>query len=91
MRVKKFRRQKLNLDPNQRRHTSPTPRVMVWGGILCSSQATLLFISGSLNGRQYIDLMLQPIVVAYVKEINNVIFQQDNACPHTAVMTITLL
>lgn len=57
--------------------------VMVWAGICYGQRTQLHFIAGNLNGQRYRDEILRPIVVPFV-ERHDVIFQQDNARPHTA-------
>ena len=45
----------------------------------------LVVVSGNLNGRQYIEEILRPHVVPFLRQMGqNTIFQDDNARPHRA-------
>ena len=57
--------------------------VMVWGGICNGRKTPLVVIEGNLTAQRYIDIVLQPVVVPFVRQ-HNVIFQQDNARCHVA-------
>ncbi len=58
--------------------------VMVWGGISRNSKTTLVTVPGTLTAARYCDEIIVPVVVPYLRQRNGVIFQQDNARPHTA-------
>ena len=60
---------------------------MVWGGIMANSRTNLIFVDGNLNAQQYCDEVLTPVVVPFMAERRDVIFQQDNARPHSARLT----
>lgn len=48
------------------------------------SRSRLLFIRGNMTAERYVNDVLQPNVVPYVRSIEDGIFQQDNARPHIA-------
>ena len=60
--------------------------LMVWGGIHRGGRTGLIVLNGNLNARRYIDEVLQPEVVPYVRR-HNLTLQQDNARPHSARLT----
>ncbi|GFY18279.1 transposable element Tcb1 transposase [Trichonephila clavipes] len=39
---------------------------------------------GTLTGQRYVDYILRPHVGPFLNGLPGAIFQQDNACPHTA-------
>ncbi|GFT07211.1 transposable element Tcb2 transposase [Trichonephila clavipes] len=39
---------------------------------------------GTLTGQRYVDDILRPLVEPFQNGLTGAIFQQDNACPHTA-------
>ena len=66
--------------------------VMVWGGINHQGKTDLVVIRGNLNAQGYIIDVLRPVVVPFINNRNGpVIFQQDNARPHTARVTTQFL
>ncbi|GFT17365.1 transposable element Tcb1 transposase [Trichonephila clavipes] len=65
-------------------HTARTAGVMVWGAIAYDSRFTLIVMRGTLTGQRYDDDILRPIVGPFLNGLPWVIFQQDNARPHTA-------
>ncbi|GBL79108.1 Transposable element Tc1 transposase [Araneus ventricosus] len=69
------------------RHTGPTLGVMVWGAISYDSRSTLVVIPRTLTANLYISLVIQPVVLLFINSIQGSVFQQDNARPHTAVVT----
>ncbi|GFX01643.1 DDE_3 domain-containing protein [Trichonephila clavipes] len=66
------------------RHTARTAGVMVWGAIAYDSRSTLIVMRGNLTGQRYVDDILRPHVGPFLSGLPGAIFQQDNACPHTA-------
>ena len=65
---------------------------MVWGGINHQGKTDLVVIRGNLNAQGYINDVLRPVVVPFINNQNGpVIFQQDNARPHTARVTTQFL
>ena len=65
---------------------------MVWGEINHQGKPDLAVIRGNLNVQGYINDVLRPVVVPFINNQNGpVIFQQDNARPHTAGVTTQFL
>ena len=60
--------------------------VMVWAGISATAKTDLVFIDGNFNGQRYIDEVLTPHVLSFLRQIPvaDPIFQDDNARPHRA-------
>ncbi|GFT62532.1 transposable element Tcb2 transposase [Trichonephila clavipes] len=54
------------------------------GGIAYDSQSTLIVMRGTLTGQRYVDDILRSHVGPFLNGLPGVIFQQDNARPHTA-------
>ncbi|GBL94645.1 Transposable element Tc1 transposase [Araneus ventricosus] len=69
------------------RHTGHTPGVMVWGAISYDSRSTLVVIPRTLATNLYVSLVIQPAVLPFMYRIQGDVFKQDNARPHTAVVT----
>ncbi len=58
---------------------------MVWGGTSHLGKTELIVIRNNLNAELYVDEVLRPVVISCVNAHNGrMIFQQDNAWPHTA-------
>ena len=64
--------------------------VMVWGAISLRHRTPLVVVDNTLTARRYIDQILEPHVVPFVRE-HNLLFQHDNARPHTANVTRAFL
>ncbi|GFV10348.1 transposable element Tcb1 transposase [Trichonephila clavipes] len=64
--------------------TAPTADLMVWGVIDYNTRSPLVLINGSMTAQQYIHDILQSHVLPLMQRLPGVIFQQDNARPHTA-------
>ena len=60
--------------------------VMVWPGISATAKTDLEFIDGNLNGQRYIDEVLTPHVLLFLRQmpVADPIFQDDNARIHRA-------
>lgn len=68
------------------------PSAMVWGGITNNHRTPLLVLEGNLNARRYIDEVLEPCVIPFLEQHQDVgILQQDNARPHAARITTAYL
>ncbi|GFX39733.1 transposable element Tcb1 transposase [Trichonephila clavipes] len=61
------------------RHTSPSPGIMVWGGIGYHSHNPLVRIAKILNSQHHISEVLEPVVLPYLQGLTTTIFRQDNA------------
>ena len=59
---------------------------MVWAGISATAKTNLVFIDGNLYGQQYIDEVLTPRVLPFLRQmpVADPIFLDDNARPHRA-------
>ena len=58
---------------------------MVWGGICNRNKTPFVFIDGNLNSQRYIDNVLQPLVRAFLRNMeHDAVLQDDNARPHRA-------
>ena len=56
---------------------------MVWAGVTADRRTDLVVIPRILTGQRYIDEILRPHVVSFLRPVgNNCIFQDDNARPH---------
>lgn len=66
--------------------------VMVWGGICGDQRTDLVVVRQTLTAQRYRDQVLQPVVIPFMqRQQRGVIFQQDNARPHTARLTMDFL
>ena len=58
---------------------------MVWAGVTADRHTNLVVVPGILIRQHYIDKILRPHVVPFLRPMgNNGIFQDDNARPHRA-------
>lgn len=73
------------------RHTGPQQGVMVWGAISLDSRTPLVVIRGTLNAQRYVDDILRPVLLPFLLQYPGLIFQQDNARPHTARVAMNCL
>ena len=64
--------------------------LMVWAGRAYGHRTPMVFIDGSLTAQRYVDLILQPVVVPFIRQ-HNVTFQQDNDRAHVARLSIAFL
>ncbi|UYV65951.1 IRF2BP2 [Cordylochernes scorpioides] len=65
----------------------PTVRqrgIMVWGAIAYDFRSPLLRIQGTMTAQRYVDDVLRPVTLPYLKGVPNALYQQDNARPHTS-------
>lgn len=61
---------------------------MMWDDIAYGSRSPLLFIRGSMTARRYIDEVVEPNVLPYLRRLEDPLFQQDNARPHVARVSL---
>ncbi|GFW79398.1 transposable element Tc1 transposase [Trichonephila clavipes] len=73
------------------RHTSPQPGVMVRGAISFDSRIPLVVIRGTLTAQWYIDNILRTVLLPFLLQYPDLIFQQDNVGPHTARVAMNCL
>ncbi|UYV84811.1 hypothetical protein LAZ67_X003588, partial [Cordylochernes scorpioides] len=72
-------------------HTGPQQGVMVWGAISFDSRIPLVVIPGTLTAQRYVDDILWPVLLPFLSHHPGLTFQQDNARPHTASVTMDCL
>ncbi|CAH1988414.1 unnamed protein product [Acanthoscelides obtectus] len=65
-----------------------TVGVMVWGAIAYGSRSPLIFVRGNMNAQHYIHEVLELRLLPYLDTLADPTFQQDNARPHVARVTI---
>ena len=65
--------------------------VSVWGAIINDRKLPLVRVEGRMTGQVYVDTILENNVIPFVRDNPNVIFQQDNAPPHSAGVTAQYL
>jgi hypothetical protein len=63
---------------------------MIWPGIMGGRKTDLVVIRGNLNAQRYIDEVLRPVVVPFLRQ-NPGMLMHDNARPHTARVTANYL
>ena len=73
------------------RHTAITPGVMVWGAISYDSRSPLVILRTTLTAQRYVDEILRPFALPFMARHSGAIFQQDNATPHTARISVDCL
>ena len=60
---------------------------MVRADVSCNGITAFVVVPGNLTGRRYIDEILRPHVVPYLRQMGqNAIFQDDNAGLHRAII-----
>ena len=59
-------------------------------GISYGHKTPLVFIDGPLTAQRYVDVILRPVGVPFVRQ-HNVTFQQDNARAHVARLSMAFL
>ena len=74
---------------------------MIWAGICYRGRTELVFLDngagrggrqrGGLTAQRYIEDVLRPIAVPYIRRNNHMLLQQDNAKPHVARLTLDFL
>ncbi|UYV76869.1 hypothetical protein LAZ67_14002262 [Cordylochernes scorpioides] len=87
------RRPEQRVDPGLtvEHHTGPQQGVMVWGAISFDSRTPLVVIPGTLTAQRYLDDILRPVLLPFLSHHPGLTFQQDNARPHTARVTMDCL
>ncbi|UYV72229.1 hypothetical protein LAZ67_9002258 [Cordylochernes scorpioides] len=72
-------------------HTGPQQGVMVWGAISFDSRTLLVVIPGTLTAQRYVDDIIRPVLLPFLSHHPRLTFQQDNARPQTARVTMDCL
>ncbi|UYV69295.1 hypothetical protein LAZ67_6003159 [Cordylochernes scorpioides] len=83
--------QRVDLGLTVEHHTGPQQGVMVWGAISFDSRTPLVIIPGTLTAQRYVDDILWPVLLPFLSHHPGLTFQQDNARPHTARVTMDCL
>ena len=64
---------------------------MVWGAICFDSRTPLVVIRGTLTAQRYVDDNLRSVLLPFLLQCPGLVFQQDNARPHTARVAMNCL
>ncbi|UYV61174.1 hypothetical protein LAZ67_1003709 [Cordylochernes scorpioides] len=72
-------------------HIGPQQVVMGWGAISFDSRNPLVVFPDTLTAQLYIDDILRPVSLPFLSHHPGLTFQQDNARPHTARVTVDYL
>ncbi|GFU14162.1 transposable element Tcb2 transposase [Trichonephila clavipes] len=68
-----------------------TVGVKVWGGIAYNTGSPVVLIRGTMTTQRYVHDILQTHVLPLMQRLPEAIFQQDNARPHTARVSLDFL
>ena len=69
-------------------HDTQAPPQASWygrGGISYNSWSHLVLLQSKVNKARYIAQVVNPVLLPYLRQKGDVLFQEDSACPHTAV------
>ncbi|GFW29598.1 transposable element Tcb2 transposase [Trichonephila clavipes] len=83
VRVWRPRGERLKLAFALQLHTASTAGEMVWRTIAYNTRSPLVLIRGTMTAQRYVHDILQTHVLSLIQRLPGVIFQQDNARPHT--------
>ena len=64
-------------------HTSSTSGFMVWRSISCNLQSHMVFLQGKINSAWYFAEFVNPVLLPFLRQEGNVLFEEGNAHPHT--------
>ncbi|GFT05343.1 transposable element Tc1 transposase [Trichonephila clavipes] len=64
--------------------TGPQPEVTVWGAISFDIQTPLDVFKGTLTALRHVDDILKTVLLPFLLQYPCLIFQKDNAMPHSA-------
>ncbi|RZC33220.1 hypothetical protein BDFB_014197, partial [Asbolus verrucosus] len=73
------------------RHVHHTTGIVVWGAITHGSTFPLHMVRSTMTAVKYVNEVLRPTLVPYVRNIEDGVFQQNNARPHIARASLTFL
>ena len=59
---------------------------MVWDHRY-NSRSDLVFLQGKVNSARYIEYVVYPVLLSFIRQEFGVLFQQENASPNTATAT----
>lgn len=88
MRVRRRRGERRDIQFSVERHVHRAVGIMVWGAIAYGSRSQLVFIQATMNAQRYIDEVIEPHIIPYLQQLEDPLFQQDNATPHVARISI---
>ena len=66
-------------------------KLMVWGGFTYDNKTPLHIVRGNLTAIQYVNQIIDPFVLPFLRQHPGTVFQQDNARPHAAIYTLNHL
>ncbi|KAJ8897310.1 hypothetical protein PR048_002656 [Dryococelus australis] len=69
----------------------PKREVIVWGAVSYDPHTPLVAIEGTLTKPCYVQEIKQPCALLFLAQLDNPVFQQDNAWPHTARISLACL
>ncbi|GFV48996.1 transposable element Tc1 transposase [Trichonephila clavipes] len=72
-------------------HTDSQPGVIVWGAIIFDNGTPMVIIRGTLTAQRYVDDVLRNVFPPFFLQYLGLIFQQNNAIPHTARVAVNCL
>ena len=90
-RVRRRRGESREIDFAVEKHIHRTVVVMVRWAIGYGNRSPLIFIRGNMTAARYIDDFLQPDLLLYIEDLQNVLFQHDNVRTHIAHRTMKFL
>ena len=67
------------------------PQVTAWGGISARGKTSLVFVDGTIDARKYCEILQQHLLEFATNFPDGWRFQQDNAPPHRAKITLEWL
>ncbi|GFX30711.1 transposable element Tc1 transposase [Trichonephila clavipes] len=73
------------------RPTGPQLQINVWGSIPFDSRIPLVVNRYTLTAQRYVDDILRTVLLPFFLPSPGLIFQQDNARPHTTRATVNYL
>ena len=69
------------------RHIGSTSGFMVWEVISYNSRSHLVFLQGKVNSARYIVQVVNSVLLPFLRQGRDVLFQNDNQRPHTVAAT----
>ena len=73
------------------RRTGSISGFIVWGAISLNSRSHLVFLQSKVNSARHIVQAIIPVILSFIRQEGDTLFQQHNARPHTAVATQLVL
>ena len=72
-------------------HKGPTSDFIVWRDISYNLLSHSVFLQNKVKNACYIAQVVNPVLLSFIRQGGDVLFQQDNARPHTAAATQRVL